>query len=168
MPRSIALATRRILLTAAPSPIFMSPMRAILVVEDDDDLRRDICAALTDEGFVAREAQNGLDALLVLQEDQLPDLIILDLIMPTMNGWAFRAQQELDSRLAHIPVIVMSAAPLNRIAIVASDLVRKPVDLVELLARVRAHFLASELSGAELPNGVISAPLDIDDSPPLQ
>src|SRR5690349_14051269 len=108
-------------------------MRVILVVEDDDFLRRDICAALTDEGFVARRAENGLDALLILQEDELPDLIILDLIMPTMNGWAFRAQQEMDARLAHIPVIVMNAAPLERVAIVARDLIRKPVDIDELL-----------------------------------
>src|SRR5260370_31955979 len=105
-------------------------MRVILVVEDDDDLRRDICAALTNEGFVARPAQNGLDALMILQEDELPDLILLDLIMPTMNGWAFRAQQEMDPRLAHIPVIVMSATPLERAAIIANDLVRKPVNIV--------------------------------------
>jgi DNA-binding response OmpR family regulator len=142
-------------------------MRVILVVEDDDDLRRDICSDLTHEGFVARQAQNGLEALLILQEDELPDLILLDLIMPTMNGWAFRAQQEMDARLAHIPVIVMSAAPLERAAIIASDLVRKPVDIVELLARVRAHFLTSELRD-DIPNGVIWAPLDIGDSPPLQ
>ena len=142
-------------------------MRVILVVEDDDDLRRDICAALTNEGFVARQAQNGLDALLILQEDELPDLILLDLIMPMMNGWAFRAEQEMDARLAHIPVIVMSAAPLERAAIIASDLVRKPVNIVELGARVRAHFLGSDLPD-DVPNGVICEPLDIDDSPPLQ
>jgi DNA-binding response OmpR family regulator len=142
-------------------------MRIILVVEDDDDLRRAICTALLQEGFVAREAQNGLAALLILQEDRLPDLIILDLIMPTMNGWAFRAQQEMDARLAHIPVIVMNAAPLERVASIASDLVRKPVDVFELLERVRAHFVARDLAD-DVPNGVISAPLDIGDSPPLQ
>jgi CheY-like chemotaxis protein len=141
-------------------------MRTILVVEDDEDLRRDICAALTDEGFVAREAQNGLQALMMLQEDQLPDLIILDLIMPTMNGWAFRAQQELDGRLAHIPVIVMSAAPLERVASVASGLIPKPIDLAELLACVRARLMAMDLRDA-VSDGVICAPLDISDSPPL-
>lgn len=141
-------------------------MRVILVVEDDDDLRREICAALTGEGFVARQAQNGLEALLVLQKDELPDLIILDLIMPTMNGWAFRAWQESDARVAHIPVIVMSAAPLERVAIIASDMVRKPVDIVELVARVRAHFLTRDPSD-DVPNGVIGAPLDLGDSPPL-
>jgi DNA-binding response OmpR family regulator len=142
-------------------------MRVILVVEDDDELRRAICAELTDEGFVARQAQNGIEAMLILQEDELPDVIILDLIMPTMNGWAFRAQQDMDARIAHIPVIVMSAAPLERVAIVGSDLVRKPFDINEVVSRVRAHFLARDLVD-DVPNGVICAPLDIGDSPPLQ
>jgi DNA-binding response OmpR family regulator len=75
------------------------------------------------------------------------------------------AQQEMDSRLAHIPVIVMNAAPLERVAIIASDLVRKPVDIDELLARVRAHFLAINLND-NVRNGIICAPLDIGDSPP--
>jgi DNA-binding response OmpR family regulator len=141
-------------------------MRTILVVEDDDELRQDICDALTDEGFVVRQAQDGREALLVLQENELPDLILLDLIMPRMNGWAFRAQQEMDSRLGHIPVIVMSAAPLERIAMIASDLILKPVDMDQLLARVRAHFLSSDLPD-ELRNGVVSAPLDLGDSPTL-
>jgi DNA-binding response OmpR family regulator len=143
-------------------------MRVILVVEDDDDLRRAICAALTDEGVTAREAHNGLEALMVLQEDVLPDLIILDLIMPKMNGWAFRAQQEMDGRLAHIPVIIMSAAPLQSVASIASDMVSKPVNMAALIARVRAHLAAMDLRD-ELANGIIRAPLDLGDSPiPLQ
>jgi DNA-binding response OmpR family regulator len=142
-------------------------MQTILVVEDDDELRQDICNTLTEEGFVVRQAPNGFEALLVLREDRLPDLILLDLIMPVMNGWAFRAQQEMEARIAHIPVIVMSAAPLERIAIIANDLILKPVDLDQVLMRVRAHFLSSDLP--ELPrNGVVHTPLDLGESPPQQ
>jgi DNA-binding response OmpR family regulator len=167
MPRQFALPSRRSLHASLDRDDLRRSMRTILVVEDDEDLRQDICAALSEEGFVTRQAQNGIEALLILRERELPDLIILDLIMPTMNGWAFRAQQEMDARLAHIPVIVMSAAPLERVALIASDMVRKPIEIDDLVAIVRAHFLASEPAD-EVPNGVIYAPLDIADSPPLQ
>src|SRR5438270_6811138 len=112
-------------------------MGIVLVVEDDDDLRKAICQVLNDEGIATTSATNGAEALALLEHEQRPRLILLDLMMPVMNGWAFRARQEADPRFANIPVIVMTAAArLDDAAIAGMDLVRKPVDLDELIDRV--------------------------------
>ncbi|MCA1582270.1 MAG: response regulator [Acidobacteria bacterium] len=78
-------------------------------MEDDDDLRREICRILEDEGFQAMEAINGLHALAQLETLARPDLIILDLMMPVMNGWDFHARLKANPRLAHVPVLLLSA-----------------------------------------------------------
>ena len=114
------------------------PRRTILVVDDDDDIRATLSLVLSGEGYAVREAANGRDALLELQERAaLPDLILLDLMMPVMDGWQFRARAKKEKRLARIPTIVLTASPQNDLGVppVAGRL-RKPVDLEELLGTI--------------------------------
>jgi CheY-like chemotaxis protein len=84
--------------------------RLVLVVEDDSDLREIIAEVLHHARFRVAEAGNGTAALEILSTaPELPCGILLDLMMPVMSGWQFRAEQERDTRLAGIPVVVMSA-----------------------------------------------------------
>ncbi len=85
-------------------------MATVMVVEDDALIREMVMQLLAGEGFDAVGASNGEEALRRLRQDRLmPSLILLDLMMPVMNGWQFRAQQLEDPALAGIPVVVMSA-----------------------------------------------------------
>lgn len=88
----------------------MRPRRqVILVVEDDDDIRDLMEAVLSDEGYDVCGAENGVRGL-ELARASPPALIVLDLMMPVMNGWEFRAHQKAEADLASIPVVVVSAA----------------------------------------------------------
>src|SRR5512137_690369 len=80
----------------------------ILVVEDDRDMREALVEVLRLEGYEVEAAGNGADGLELARRHR-PDVILLDLMMPIMSGWEFRAAQLKDARLAAVPVIVMSA-----------------------------------------------------------
>jgi CheY-like chemotaxis protein len=81
----------------------------VLLVEDDDDIRLALVEALRDEGIAVRAAANGADALQDLRHGSPPCLIVLDLMMPVMDGWQFRDKQLEDPTLAAIPVVVLTA-----------------------------------------------------------
>jgi two-component system chemotaxis response regulator CheY len=84
--------------------------RRVLVVEDEDTIGHVVVETLADEGFEVRRARNGREALGIL-EGWLPQLILLDLMMPVMDGGIFRAkQQRLEGSVANVPVIVLSGA----------------------------------------------------------
>lgn len=84
-------------------------MTRILVVEDDDDLRELVCAALSAPDRTILEAEHGLAALDLIEQVGLPDLILLDMNMPIMSGWRFA--EEMQARdLWHVPVIALTAA----------------------------------------------------------
>jgi CheY-like chemotaxis protein len=85
------------------------PAAPVLVVEDDREQRESLCAMLDFEGFGHAEAANGREALDYLDRSGAPCVILLDLDMPVMNGWNFRAQQLADQRLSCIPVVVVTA-----------------------------------------------------------
>lgn len=85
------------------------PGKSILVVEDDNAIRALLVDVLTDEGYVVRAATDGLAALVIL-EDWSPQLIILDQLMPRMDGAAFRAAQRTRPAIASIPILLLSAA----------------------------------------------------------
>jgi two-component system cell cycle response regulator DivK len=116
----------------------------ILVIEDDDD----ICAALSDilrvHGFTTEVAHDGRAAIEHLRgASEVPRLILLDLMLPVMDGWAFRAAQLEDPRLASIPVVVLSAAAdLTRHAadLHVEQYLNKPVDVSRLLNAIERHF----------------------------
>ncbi len=80
----------------------------ILLVEDSDDFRQIFRASFARSNFRVAEARNGLEALDYLQENEAPELIVLDLRMPVMDGFHFRALQRLDPRLRDIPVMIYS------------------------------------------------------------
>ena len=114
--------------------------RQVLVVDDNADIRALVSEFLADEGYEVRAATNGRDALAVLASWR-PDVILLDLMMPEMDGWAFLATQQRHLELVRIPVIVMSASynlrgGTGRIA--ATDIVAKPFAIDQLLAKVAA------------------------------
>jgi CheY-like chemotaxis protein len=114
----------------------------VLIVEDDPDLREMMAQLLTLEGFRAATAVNGRDALEYLHKGQRPDVILLDLMMPVMDGWEFRRRQADDPALATVPVIVLSA--LDRTQTRAADFhgvdfLKKPLDFDRLLQLVRTH-----------------------------
>jgi CheY-like chemotaxis protein len=115
------------------------PCKDILVVEDDEDTRELLQALLEAEGYVVRTAVNGQDALTALRHITPPQLILLDLMMPVMNGWQFRRQQLRDRRLASIPVLVLSAvqdAQEQASALNVTGFFQKPFDLDALVRTV--------------------------------
>jgi CheY-like chemotaxis protein len=88
----------------------VEPPARILLVEDDLDVRTSLAEALSELGYVVDEAGNGVEALERLRSSPRPDVILLDLMMPLMDGWTFRALQLEDPLLASIPVVVLSAS----------------------------------------------------------
>jgi CheY-like chemotaxis protein len=117
---------------------------ALLLVEDDFDIREALSGILRDEGYTVRGASNGAEALETLRRDPAVDLIVLDLMMPVMDGWAFRQIQREDPKLSHIPVLVLSAdaGARERVqALGAVAFLRKPVQLDALLDAVAQYSL---------------------------
>ena len=118
------------------------PRRSILIVEDDADLRDSLADLLTEEGYQVVGAANGQEALDYLRSAAPPCLILLDLMMPVMNGWEFREHQQKDPALSTIPVAVVSGVrnALNRRATLnAVEYFQKPVDLTALLQTVALY-----------------------------
>jgi two-component system cell cycle response regulator DivK len=115
----------------------------VLLVEDDEDIRNSIAAILEDEGFAVVGASDGGDALRYLQAAaEAPRLILLDLMMPVMDGWAFRAAQLDDDRLSKIPVVILSAATdVRRHAaqLRVNEYLIKPLDVPLLLNTIERH-----------------------------
>lgn len=114
--------------------------KTILFVEDDADIRDTLADVLEEDGYTVKSAGNGQEALDLLHGGLRPSLILLDLMMPIMNGWQFRAAQIKEPDLAAIPVVVVSAgANIEQSAagLAATGFVKKPVVLEQLLTAVR-------------------------------
>ena len=115
----------------------------VLVVEDDLDIRQALMEILEEHGFTALGARDGAEALGLLgRATDLPCLILLDLMMPVMDGATFREAQRGDPRLASIPVVVLSAhRDLQGQAgsLDAVSILRKPPSVRELVNVLRAH-----------------------------
>jgi signal transduction histidine kinase len=126
----------------------------LLVVEDDGDIRESLISILEREGFVVSAAADGREALARLREASV-DLVLLDLMMPVMDGWQFRLAQKRDPVLAQIPVLAISAdAGPKAAAIDAAAYLPKPFDYDVLLATIRRVLVAFErrrLQPAEAP-----------------
>jgi len=124
----------------ARGPVRSSPHVArgrLLLVEDEDVLRDSLQPFLEGHGYEVATAENGRAALRKLESVPLPDLILLDLAMPVMNGWEFRLLQKDDPRLGLIPVVALSAdASAQAAAISAQAYLRKPVAPNDLLATI--------------------------------
>jgi CheY-like chemotaxis protein len=114
----------------------------VLVVDDDRDIRDSLVEMLEHLGYAALGASNGLDALAALRTcSELPCVILLDLMMPGMDGHGFRAAQRAEPAWADIPVIVLSAyadADLQASAL-GVECLKKPLTARMLIAAVRRH-----------------------------
>lgn len=110
----------------------------ILVVEDDRDIREAVVEVLEEEGYGVSAAGDGAQALRVLEDadEPKPDLILLDLMMPNMNGFEFRERQLANAAHAAIPVAVITAdgqATRKAEQLHVNGLVQKPVKIEPLL-----------------------------------
>ena len=115
----------------------------MLIVDDDHDVREALREVLQDHGYDVLEAGNGHDALALLRGDQVaPCVILLDIMMPVMDGWQFRAAQQNDPALANIPVVVLTAHGNAQRASDGLDVtafLKKPVQLPPLLATIARY-----------------------------
>ena len=114
----------------------------VLIIEDDPDLREMMAQLLQLEGFRAHTVANGreaLDYLHHLHQGDRPEVILLDLMMPVMDGWAFRREQRSEPALADLPVIVLSALDPDRGADIGVEFLKKPLDFDRLLELVRQY-----------------------------
>ncbi|HYD43351.1 MAG TPA: response regulator [Anaeromyxobacter sp.] len=121
----------------------MNAPSSIVVVDDDHDVREALGEVLTEEGFDTRLFESARAALEFLRAhgdgEPPPALILLDLMMPGMNGWQFREEQLRDERLKDIPVVVITASRLGSEAIRAREVLFKPVALGDLLDAVHRN-----------------------------
>lgn len=121
----------------------MAKAKCVLVVEDDADIVANVRCILEDAGYQVAAASNGQSALEYLAASpSLPDVILLDLMMPTMDGFEFRVIQENDPRLAAIPAILMTAAAgveakQQRLRVAA--VLRKPFGVDDLLQKIATY-----------------------------
>jgi CheY-like chemotaxis protein len=111
----------------------------ILVVEDDVGSRRAMTNMLEDQGYSVNAVGTSTDALARLRQGPLPELIVLDLMLPDMEGWDFRHEQKKDPALRHIPVIGVSA--VGKLVDVEFSF-RKPLDYDEFLAAVQRYVVS--------------------------
>ncbi|TMA51081.1 MAG: response regulator [Deltaproteobacteria bacterium] len=119
-----------------------APVKRVLIVEDDQDVRGALAAFLEGEGHSVVEAAHGAEALTRLHDSDGICLIVLDLWMPVMDGWEFRAAQRKDPTLAAVPVVVITAdkgAEQRAADFGEADWMTKPIDFGRLLELVHAH-----------------------------
>jgi two-component system response regulator MprA len=118
----------------------MNEIRTVLLVEDDHDVRETVAEVLTDEGYVVVTAIDGREALDQLRGGLRPFVILLDLMMPGMNGYQFRLEQRAEPAIADIPVIVLTADRLieqKSAELAAAAYLKKPTALDDLLTTLK-------------------------------
>ena len=110
----------------------------VMIVDDDPDIRETLAELLHDEGFDVATAANGVEALDLLASGPLPNVILLDMMMPVMNGFEFRLAQKMAEELAPIPVLIITAGADHRAGEMdAAAVLRKPLNLPRLLEAIR-------------------------------
>jgi CheY-like chemotaxis protein len=113
----------------------------VLVIEDDATIREAVAEVLGYEGYEVRTARDGAEGMNMLEAIPGPTLVLLDMMMPVMNGWQFLAAQKNRTKFADISVVIVSAAPEDRALLDADGplpvegMLRKPID-VDMLLRV--------------------------------
>jgi CheY-like chemotaxis protein len=109
-----------------------------MIVDDDRDNRELVRELLEQEGFIASSAENGADAIALLEKGLDPDLILTDLLMPVMSGWDLCETLKSTATWRSIPVIVLCGMPAEqRGQLQVDDAFEKPTDTRQLLSRIR-------------------------------
>jgi len=116
------------------------PCGGVLVVDDDPDIRDSLREVLEDEGYKVSCVGNGREALDHLKKSSpRPCVILLDLMMPVMDGWQFRKEQKQDVSIADIPLVVITATGKRPVLVDAAELVMKPLDLSRLFEAIERY-----------------------------
>ena len=127
---------------SAVKPAATTGTALVLVVEDDPDIRQAMAELLQDEGYECLLAQHGVDALEILDHHR-PSLLLVDLLMPVMNGVELIARVRGDGRWSDLHIVVMTAAGERIIGVDLDSLklpvLRKPVDVASLSAMLARH-----------------------------
>ncbi len=123
-------------------------MKTVLLVDDEHAIIDALSGILEDEGFRVVTASNGRDALVCLETmSPLPDVALVDVMMPVMDGRELLQRMQADERWKHIPVVMMSAVPRSILGreteLACAEFFQKPFDLWQLIDRLR------ELSGMD-------------------
>jgi CheY-like chemotaxis protein len=113
------------------------PSKPILIVDDDKEVRSALAELLEGEGYTVAGAPNGHEALQLMRGGFHPAVILLDLMMPGMDGWDFRSEQQRDPAFARVPVVIVSAAGFSHESIRTqfrpAAYVPKPLERAKLL-----------------------------------
>ena len=127
----------------------------ILLIDDDFAILDGVSDFLESEGYSVVEASNGIDALNQLRSGLRVDAIVLDVMMPIMDGWDFRAEQLADPSLREIPVVVISAYGFARDTLLqqfkAHDVLAKPLELERFLRALQNACARSDSGSAPSP-----------------
>lgn len=116
-------------------------VRSIMLIEDDPDVSETLAGLLVRFGYSVTLARDGQKALTLLRGGELPRLILLDLMMPNMDGYRFRSAQLEDARMASIPTIIVTADPkATKEKLGVAACFRKPFDVEALLTEIARHF----------------------------
>ena len=117
--------------------------KLVVVIEDEPDLLEVTSFVLESEGFRVQTAKNGAEALEILRSGTQPELVLLDMMMPVMNGWEFLEAISRIPTFRNIPIVVMTAA--GSIGVPgATAVLRKPFDLGALVDVVERHASGNE------------------------
>jgi CheY-like chemotaxis protein len=119
----------------------------VLIVDDDPSLLEVTSFVIESEGVAVETAKNGEEALALLRAGRLPGLVLLDLMMPVMNGWEFLDEVAKDPLLKVLPVVVLTAAQRTQVPGVV-EVLCKPVDLRALLRVVERYVRGDDDAGA--------------------
>lgn len=111
-------------------------MKNILIIEDDESIRKMMASVLEIEGYSISLAANGQQALDTLKGGHRPDIILLDMMMPVMNGWDFLDFVRANAETAKIPIVVVSAYAESAKSVKPNAVVPKPVQLTSLLKAI--------------------------------
>ncbi len=112
------------------------PQHHVLVADDEPHIGRIIKMKLEQGPFEVTLVYDGQEAVDALERDHSIDLVLLDLMMPVLDGYGFLEQQRRDPRLAQVPVLVITAGAIDRRRTGGVEVMRKPLDLDRLLAVV--------------------------------
>jgi DNA-binding response OmpR family regulator len=119
--------------------------RRVLIVDDDESIREWCAEVFRNAGYAVTQAADGAEGLHLCRLNK-PHLVILDLDMPVMNGWQFRAEQTQDESIARIPVLILSGQHqrlLDPVMRGVTRYVQKPFRMADLLALVESHIAAT-------------------------